>query len=89
MSTLGMQGYAWARTPAGELFVVLIVDGKGYVPGVENATDLSQIDILEPVKWPSAITRPSSGGGPAVEFEIKRRVVKRDIAGDGEVADAD
>jgi hypothetical protein len=57
-----MQGYAWARTPSGELFIVLIVDGKGHVPGVENAADLSQIDILEPVNWPAAITRPSSGG---------------------------
>jgi hypothetical protein len=87
--TPGMQGYAWAKTPAGELFIVLIVDGQGYVPGVENATDLSQVDILVPVKWPAAITRPSSGGGPAIEFELKRRVVMRDIAGDGEVANAD
>jgi hypothetical protein len=84
-----MQGYAWARTAAGELFIVLVVAGKGYVPGVENATDLSQIDILEPVKWPAAITRASSGGGPAVELEIRRRVVMRDIADDGEVANAD
>jgi hypothetical protein len=49
-----MNGYVWARTPAGELFVVLAVDGKGYVPGVENAIDLSRTDVLEPVKWPAA-----------------------------------
>lgn len=52
-----MQGYVWAKTAAGELFVVLVVDGKGYVPGVENAIDLGQIEALEPVKWPTAITQ--------------------------------
>ena len=57
-----MSGYIWAKTAEGELFVVLVVDGKGYVPGVENAIDLDQIEALEPVKWPSAITQrnPSS-----------------------------
>jgi hypothetical protein len=72
-----MQGYAWARTPAGELFIVLIVDGKGYVPGVEKAADLSQIDILEPVKWPPASSWQSP---PKCHLSI---------VGDGEVANAD
>jgi hypothetical protein len=49
--------YAWAKPPAGELFIVLVVDGQGYVPGVEKAIDLFQIDFLESVKWPTAITR--------------------------------
>jgi hypothetical protein len=49
-----MSGYAWAETPEGHLFVVLVVDGKGYVPGMENAIDLSDIAILEPVEWPTA-----------------------------------
>jgi hypothetical protein len=52
-----MQGYAWAKTPAGELFIVLVVDGQGYVPAVENAIDLSQIEFLGPVQWPTAVTR--------------------------------
>ena len=51
-----MSGYVWARTPQKELFVVLVVDGKGYVPGVENAIDIGQFDIVEPVQWPTAIT---------------------------------
>lgn len=59
-----MSGYAWAKTTAGELFVVLIVDGKGYVPGVENAIDLEQIEALEPVKWPTAITQRSPNSPP-------------------------
>jgi hypothetical protein len=69
-----MQGYAWAKTPAEELFIVLVIDGIGYVPGVENAIDLSQFDILEPVKWPTAVTCPSSGSGPggAEIVELKR-----------------
>jgi hypothetical protein len=59
-----MNGYIWAKTPDNELLIVLVVDGKGYVPAVENAIDLDEIDLLEPVRWPTAITRPSSGGGP-------------------------
>ena len=58
-----MQGYVWARTPAKELFVVLVVDGKGYVPGVENAIDLFQIELLEPVQWPTEITRQNRNSG--------------------------
>jgi hypothetical protein len=54
-----MQGYVWAKTPAGELFIVLVVDGQGYVPAIENAIDLSQIDILEPVQWPTAAQTPN------------------------------
>jgi hypothetical protein len=30
-----MQGDAWAKTPAEEFFIILVVDGKGYVPGAE------------------------------------------------------
>jgi hypothetical protein len=82
MSTPGMQGYAWARTPAGELFIVLIEDGKGYIPGVEAAMDFSGIDILEPVKWPAA----SLWQAPP---KPHLSVVMRDIADDGEVANAD
>lgn len=48
-----MSGYYWARTPENELFIVLLVDGKGYVPGVENAIELDQVFILEPVQWPT------------------------------------
>lgn len=66
-----MSGYVWARTEAGELFIVLVVDGEGYVPGRENAIEPEQFalfELLEPVKWPTAITprnrnsvQPSSG----------------------------
>jgi hypothetical protein len=49
-----MNGYVWAKTPTGELLIVLVVDGQGYVPAVENAIDLGQIELLEPVKWPTA-----------------------------------
>lgn len=59
-----MSGYIWAKTAEGELFVVLVVDGKGYVPGVENAIDLAEIVALEPVKWPSAITQQSPSSVP-------------------------
>jgi hypothetical protein len=52
-----MQGYAWAKTPAGELLIVLVVDGMGYVPAREDAIDMGQIELLEPVQWPAAITR--------------------------------
>lgn len=54
-----MSGYMWAKTPKGDLFVVLVVDGKGYVPGVGNAIELDTIDLLEPVRWPTAITQQS------------------------------
>lgn len=47
-----MQGYYWARTPENELFVVLMVGGKGYVPGIEDAIDLTELFVLEPVRWP-------------------------------------
>jgi len=48
-----MSGYCWAKTPDGALFVLLIADGRGFVPGVEGAIDLQEIDILEPVQWPA------------------------------------
>lgn len=47
-----MSGYFWAQTRENELFVVLVVDGKGFVPGVEAVIDLGQLTLLEPVKWP-------------------------------------
>lgn len=47
-----MSGYYWAKTADGALFVVLVVDGKGYVPGIENAIELAEFDLLEPVRWP-------------------------------------
>lgn len=50
-----MQGYVWAKTPEGELFVVLLSSGKGYVPGVEGAISLDQFAVLEPVQWPVQI----------------------------------
>jgi hypothetical protein len=56
-------GYVWAKTPNGELFVVLVVDGKGYVPGVEGAIELHQIAILEPVQWPTLIAPPNRLSG--------------------------
>lgn len=51
-----MQGYSWARTADNELFVVLVVGGKGYVPGVKGAIELAEISLLEPVQWPTATT---------------------------------
>lgn len=48
-----MSGYMWAQTPGGELFVVLMVDGKGYVPGVENAIEPDEFFFLGPVQWPT------------------------------------
>lgn len=67
-----MQGYFWAETPDRALFVVLMVDGKGYVPGVEGAIDLGTANLLEPLPWPAqpAPPRLNSGtenyGAPAV-----------------------
>lgn len=54
-----MQGYMWARTLENTHFVVMVVSGKGYVPGVEGAIDLSEFDLLEPVAWPTATTPQS------------------------------
>lgn len=54
-----MRGYRWAKMIDGALFVVLLMDGKGYVPGREDAIDLSQIDLLEPVQWPNLGATPS------------------------------
>lgn len=54
-----MQGYQWAKTPEDELFVVLMVDGKGYIPGMENAIDLGEVFFLGPVQWPTETTLPS------------------------------
>lgn len=54
-----MSGYVWAKTAAGELLVVLVTGGKGYVPGVESAIDMTEIDVLEPVTWPTG-TIPQS-----------------------------
>lgn len=54
-----MQGYYWAETPEKTLFVVLMVSGQGYVPGVEGAIDLAKVFFLEPVQWPSQVEPPS------------------------------
>lgn len=54
-----MSGYAWAKTAENELFVVMVVGGRGYVPGVGGAIDLTDIVILEPVLWPSQTERRS------------------------------
>jgi hypothetical protein len=59
-----MSGYVWARTPEGALFVVLVTEGKGFVPGVEGAIDLHEIAILEPVQWPAQTTPPSQNLAP-------------------------
>jgi hypothetical protein len=59
-----MQGYVWAKTPENALFVVLIQDGKGFVPGVENGIDLDQFEVLEPVKWPSLPETPGQNSAP-------------------------
>lgn len=56
LGIMQMQGYVWAQTPAGELFVVLVQGGKGYVPGVEHAIEMSDFTFLEPVKWPLHVT---------------------------------
>lgn len=48
-----MQGYHWAKTPQNELFVVLIIDGEGYVPALETAINLGECTILERIEWPA------------------------------------
>lgn len=58
-----MQGYHWAETADGELFVVLMVDGKGYVPGVEGAIDLGTANLLEPLPWPARPAPPRLNSG--------------------------
>lgn len=62
-----MSGYMWAQTPENELFVVLMVDGKGYVPGIEAAINLDEVFFLEPVAWPSSQNSglPKSGAHAA------------------------
>ncbi len=47
-----MSGYMWAETAEKALFVVLVIDGKGFVPGREDAINLDEIVLLEPVAWP-------------------------------------
>lgn len=60
-----MQGYFWAETPENELFVVMVVDGKGYIPGVGGAIDLSTVALLDPVPWPAQpATRPRNSAMP-------------------------
>lgn len=59
-----MSGYIWALTGNGELLVVLMVDGKGFVPGVENAIDMTEIKALEPVKWPAQVTQQNRSSAP-------------------------
>lgn len=59
-----MSGYVWAKTPEGELFVVLMVAGKGYVPGVEGAIGMDEFFVLEPVAWPTAPTPQSQNLPP-------------------------
>lgn len=58
-----MQGYVWAKTPENELLIVLVTDGKGYVPGVESAIDLDEFFFLGPVEWPTEVTRQSRNSG--------------------------
>lgn len=50
-----MSGYIWAKTPEGALFVVLMVDGRGYVPGLENAINMADVFTLGPVQWPEQL----------------------------------
>ena len=59
-----MQGYIWAKTPEDALFVVLMVDGKGYVPGIENAINMAEVFLLEPVQWPTATAQPNPNLAP-------------------------
>ena len=59
-----MQGYIWAKTPEGALFVVLMVDGKGYVPGMENAINMAEVFLLEPVQWPTETVQPNPNSAP-------------------------
>lgn len=54
-----MQGYLWAKTAENELFVVLMVGGKGYVPGREDAIALDEIFLLGPVEWPTLDGTPN------------------------------
>lgn len=54
-----MQGYYWAKTPENELLVVLMMGGKGYVPGLDGDIPLDEIFILEPVQWPMGTMLPS------------------------------
>lgn len=59
-----MQGYIWAKTPEGALFVVLMVDGKGYVPGVENAINMADVFTMGPVQWPTETIQLSQSSAP-------------------------
>lgn len=59
-----MQGYVWAKTTEGALFVVMVTDQGGFVPGREDAIDLSQITLLEPIAWPSQFTAPNPDLAP-------------------------
>lgn len=65
-----MSGYCWAKTAENELFVVLVVNGMGYIPGVESGIDLAEFVLLEPVKWPSETQNqsfaPMKHGAPAL-----------------------
>lgn len=66
-----MQGYVWAKTPEGELLVVLVQGQKGFVPGLEGAIELDEFFILAPVEWPkpdilqSRPLLPTRRGAPA------------------------
>lgn len=70
-----MQGYIWAKTAAGALLVVLVTDQGGFVPGKEDAIDMSEITLVEPVTWPKLSTAPNlnlvpqSFGVPAAAAE--------------------
>lgn len=72
-----MSGYMWAKTADGALFVVLVVDGKGYVPGVENAIALAEFDFMGPVQWPlqSQNSRLSSYGRDAAGATHECRIL--------------
>jgi len=59
-----MSGYFWAKTADGALLVVLMTDGRGFVPGREDAIKLDEISFLEPVKWPSPFEIQNRSSAP-------------------------
>lgn len=76
-----MSGYLWAETPEGAQFVVLAIGEKGYVPGVENAIDLADFNILGPVAWHTETTpqnrssRPTKRGALAQDAMPECRIL--------------
>lgn len=65
MAQIKMQGYWWAKTPENELLIVMIVEGRGYVPAVPDAINLDEIFFLEPVRWPDQVSQPSPNLPPS------------------------